>query len=143
MSVRLRYRSRDATLSRRMKRRKTKANIFFLDCCRSFVYDETRGGSPKPMNFSTTFTQDTLYAHATAPGHTASDGHDGHGTMSRRGKGVYRVTSIDHHILPISPLCLPYAHSRLSESITESHMSSDSRFNTCPQACSPRASFAT
>ena len=87
-----------------MKRRKTKANIFFLDCCRTFVYDESRGDSPKPTSFSTRFTDDTLYAHATAPGHTASDGHDGHGTMSRRGKGVYRVTSIDHHIVVLT-LC--------------------------------------
>ena len=78
-----------------MKKRKTKANIFFLDCCRTFVYDESRGGSPKPTTSSTRLLDNTLYAYATAPGHPDSDGHDGHGTMSRRGKGcVSRVTLI-------------------------------------------------
>ena len=62
-----------------MKKRQTRANVFILDCCRTFVYGENRGSSPKSETGRTGMTTDSLYAFATAPNHPADDGRDGHG----------------------------------------------------------------
>ena len=66
--------------SHRMKKRGARANVFILDCCRTFKYAaKSRGGSTPTDTQETEVKSETSYAYATAAGHSASDGHDGHG----------------------------------------------------------------
>ena len=62
-----------------MKRRGARANVFILDCCRTIKYAASRGGPTPTDTQETEVKSETFYAYATAPGHSASDGHDGHG----------------------------------------------------------------
>ena len=51
----------------------TLANIFFLDCCRDFKYEENRGTTPLP-------TGGNIISFACSPNHKAYDGAEvGHG----------------------------------------------------------------
>jgi len=82
-------------LNIRMKKRGTKANIFILDCCRNMKYSENRGGSSPATNTQKTqMRTDTVYAYATAPGHPASDGHNGH--------GLYTASILRHFTKPMA-----------------------------------------
>ena len=65
--------------SHRMKKRGTKANLFLMDCCRTIKFAESRGHATPSENPEPAMQTDTVYAYATAPGHPASDGDDGHG----------------------------------------------------------------
>ena len=70
--------------SHRMKRRGARANVFILDCCRTFKYAakyaaKSRGGSTPTDTQETEVKSETFYAYATAANYSASDGHDGHG----------------------------------------------------------------
>ena len=70
----------DITIIHRMKRRGARANVFILDCCRTIKYAPKSRGDSTPTDTQTTeMPNDTVYAYATAAGHKASDGHDGHG----------------------------------------------------------------
>ena len=63
--------------SRRMKRKKTQANIAIMDCCRNFLYKATttRGATfIQPSRSHNDNYKGVLLAHACAPGHYASDG---------------------------------------------------------------------
>ena len=63
-----------------MKKRGARANVFILDCCRSIKYaPKSRGDSTPTATQEPEVQSETFYAYATAPGRTASDGHDGHG----------------------------------------------------------------
>ena len=60
-------------LANKMSKKKTLANIFFLDCCRDFKYEETRGTTPLP-------TGGNIISFACSPNHKAYDGAEvGHG----------------------------------------------------------------
>ena len=87
-----------------MKRKKTRANIAILDCCRNFRYKATRGateestrggtGESLPTFFSPSKSYHDKYsgvliALACAPNHSVSDdGGDGHG---RTTNAAFRV----------------------------------------------------
>ena len=60
-----------------MKRRGTKTDVFLLDCCRSLKIAKIRGGDTSSENQE--LANDAVYLYATAPGHPASDGDNGHG----------------------------------------------------------------
>ena len=69
-------------LLNKMSKRKTKANIVFLDCCRDFVYKETRG------NVISYALEDkvlgSVISYACSPNHSAHDGTDvGHGLYTK------------------------------------------------------------
>ena len=71
-----------------MKRRGTKTDVFLLDCCRSLKIVKIRGGDTSSENQE--LANDAVYLYATAPGHPASDGDNGHGKdMAKGTKCVY------------------------------------------------------
>ena len=73
-------------LAIKMSRRKTKANIFFLDCCRSFKYAETRGTAPIAVGAN-------VISFACSPNHEAYDG-------AEVGHGLYTQCLIRHLLTP-------------------------------------------
>lgn len=73
-------------LLNQMSRRKTKANITFLDCCRDFKYNETRGGQSVEDSVQAVVddVKGSVISYACSPNHTAHDGGDvGHGLYTQ------------------------------------------------------------
>ena len=64
----------------------TLANIFFLDCCRDFKYEETRGTTPLP-------TGGNVISFACLPNHRAYDG-------AEVGHGLYTKCLLKHLLTP-------------------------------------------
>ena len=99
-----------------MKKRGTKANLLFLDTCREIKYPtNSRGDSTPSETQNPAMQHDTVYAYATAPGHPASDGDDGHG------KDTVEGTTCDYWVIANSCLALrillPSPDSRLMSSL--------------------------
>ena len=73
-------------LANKMSKKKTLANIFFLDCCRDFKYEETRGTTPLP-------TGANVISFACSPNHKAYDG-------AEVGHGLYTQCLLRHLLTP-------------------------------------------
>merc|ERR1711988_1433350 len=74
-------------LANKMSKKKTLANIFFLDCCRDFKYKETRGTTPLPT------TGGNIISFACSPNHKAYDG-------AEVGHGLYTECLLKHLLTP-------------------------------------------
>ena len=88
-----------------MKKRGTKANLFLLDACREIKYN--RGGSTTSEIQKYANKSVTVYAYATAIGHTADDGDDGHGKDMVDGGGNKICTLGDCQFVPCPAILLP------------------------------------
>jgi len=78
-------------LANEMSKRKTKANIFFLDCCRTFKYEETATRGTTTLRGSA--GGGNVISFACSPNHGASDG-------GKVGHGLYTKCLLRHLLTP-------------------------------------------